>query len=214
MKQEEVLDDIKSSFFPSDNPADDSLYHHRIRMSASYLGASRNRQTEPKISVKEVEHAFKSMNPKKAPGRDHLTADICYQCFKSSPALFYEIFNKCLELEYFPPAWKIAQIVLIPKPSSDGQSSKEMRPIGLLPVYSKVLERIIYQRLLWYINKKNGINKNQHGFLPRTSAENVLINLVEQIDAAWHSKKNVALLSFYFKGAFNAAWWPKAIVVI
>ena len=97
LKQEEVLDDIKSRFYPSDNPAEDSLYHHRIRMNASYLGASRNRQTEPKISVKEVEHAFKSMNPKKAPGRDHLTADICYQCFKSSPALFYEIFNKCLE---------------------------------------------------------------------------------------------------------------------
>ena len=89
-----------------------------------------------------------------------------------------------------------------------------MRPIGLLPVYSKVLERIIYQRLLWYINKKNVINKNQHGFLPRTSAENVVINLVEQIKASWHSKKNVALLSFDFKGAFNAAWWPKAIVVI
>ena len=104
--------------------------------------------------------------------------------------------------------------MLISKPSSDGQSSKEMRSIGLLPVYSKVLERIIYQRLLWHINKKNGLNKNQHGFLPRRSAENVLINLVEQIKASWHSKKNVALLSFDFKGAFNAAWWPKAIVVI
>ena len=180
MKQEDVLDDIKLRFFPSDNPADDSLYHHQIRMSANDHGASRNRQTEPKISMKEVECAFKSMNPKKAPGRDHLTADICYQCFKSLPALFYEIFNKCLELEYFPYSWKVAQIVLIPKPSLDGQSTKEVRPIGLLPVYSKVLERIMYQRLLWHINRKDGLNKNQHGFLPRRSAENVLINLVEQ----------------------------------
>ena len=214
MKQEEVLDDIKLRFFPSDNPADDSLYHHQIRTSADDHGASQTRQIEPKISMKEIEYAFKSMNPKKAPGRDHLTADICYQCFKSLPALFYWIFNKCLELEYFPCSWKVAQIVLIPKPSLDGQSTKEVRPIGLLPVYSKVLERIMYQRLLWHINRKEGLNKNQHGFLPRRSAENVLINLVEQIKSAWHSKRKVALLSFDIKGAFNAAWWPKAIVAL
>ena len=125
--------------------------------------------------------------------------------------MFYEIFNKCLELECFPSNWKIAEVVLIPKLSLEGQSTKEMRQIGLLPVYSKVLERIIYQRLLWQINKKNGLNKKQPWFLPKKSANDVLISLVEHIKSAWNYKKKIALLSFENKGAFVAAWWPKAI---
>lgn len=97
-----------------------------------------HRHSEPRIGMKESKYAFESMNPKKAPGGDHLTADICLQCFSASPALFYELFNRCFQLEYFPVACKVAQIVLIPKPSLEGRVTNEVRPIGLLPVSSKV----------------------------------------------------------------------------
>ena len=131
----------------------DNKYHHQIRTKARDQSASQNRQIKPKINIKEKEQAFESMNLKKVPELYRLI-DLCLQCLQASPTVFYEIFNKFLELEYFPLACKFAQVILIPKPSLEGQSMKEMRPRGLLPFYPKVLERIIYQILLWQINKK------------------------------------------------------------
>jgi len=48
-------------------------------------------------------------------------------------------------------------------------------------------------------------------FYQEDQDDDALINLVEHIKWAWNSKKKMVLLSFDIKGAFNAAWWQKAI---
>ncbi|GBP97954.1 Putative 115 kDa protein in type-1 retrotransposable element R1DM [Eumeta japonica] len=52
--------------------------------------------------------------------------------------------NKCLELGYFPRAWKVAAIKVIPKPGKEDYARpKSYRPIGLLPVLGKTVERML-----------------------------------------------------------------------
>jgi len=56
-----------------------------------------------------------------------------------------KLFNKCMTTGEFPDSWKIAHITPIPKVYSPSSSS-EYRPISVLPVLSKLFERILYDR--------------------------------------------------------------------
>lgn len=156
--------------------------------------------------------AIKSFNKKKSVGDDHMTVIICEYCFKSQPEIITKIYNLCLELRYFPKKWKIAKIRLIPKPMSTGEEGKpNYRPIGLLPVLSKVLERMIHTRLMWKIYQDNLISICQYGFMPTRSSENALERIMNQIKSALQNKKRTLLISIDIKGAFNNTCWPEVI---
>ncbi|GBP60477.1 RNA-directed DNA polymerase from mobile element jockey [Eumeta japonica] len=69
--------------------------------------------------------------------------------------LFLAMANKCLELGYFPRAWKVAAIKVIPKPGKEDYARpKSYRPIGLLPVLDKTVERMLVGRLQWHLMPK------------------------------------------------------------
>ncbi|GBP90781.1 Putative 115 kDa protein in type-1 retrotransposable element R1DM [Eumeta japonica] len=85
----------------------------------------------------------KAFHPRKAPGIDGFTSDICQAAIFRDLGVFLAMANKCLELGYFP-AWKVAAIKVIPKPGKDDYARpKSYRPIGLLPVLGKTVERML-----------------------------------------------------------------------
>ena len=66
------------------------------------------------------------------------------------------IFNAILRIQYFPKPWKLAEIKMLPKPGKDPHLIASYRPMSLLPVFSKLLEKIIYYRIKTIIEiKKN-----------------------------------------------------------
>ncbi|GBP65892.1 Putative 115 kDa protein in type-1 retrotransposable element R1DM [Eumeta japonica] len=75
-----------------------------------------------------------------SPGIDGFTSDICQAAIFRDLGLFLAMANKCLELGYFPRAWKVAAIKVIPKPGGDYARPKSYRPIGLLPVLGKTVK--------------------------------------------------------------------------
>ena len=56
---------------------------------------------------------------------------------------FAIIFNNCLNIAYFPSAWKTAKLITIKKKDKDGSQLSSYRPISLLPNISKVFETLI-----------------------------------------------------------------------
>ena len=64
------------------------------------------------------------------------------------------IFNAILRIQYFPQPWKLAQIKMLHKPGKDPHQIASYRPISLLPVFSKILEKIIYYRIKTIIEIK------------------------------------------------------------
>ncbi|GBP77957.1 Probable RNA-directed DNA polymerase from transposon BS [Eumeta japonica] len=74
---------------------------------------------DPPFTGAEVRNALKAFHPRKAPGIDEFTSDICQAAIFRDLGLFLAMANKCLELGYFPRAWKVAAIKVIPKPGKD-----------------------------------------------------------------------------------------------
>ena len=101
-------------------------------------------QQDPPFTPMELELAIKSFNPKKAPGVDGFTADICNHATANDPELFLKIANSCLQRHHFPKKWKEATVIALPKPGKGNYAHpKSYRPIGLLPVLGKILEKMI-----------------------------------------------------------------------
>jgi hypothetical protein len=104
------------------------------------------------------------------------------------------ILNKCLAHGVFPDGLKIAKVVPVYK-SGDKCDLKNYRPISLLPIISKIFEKLMLCRISAFFSKHNVLNLHQHGFRPSFSTSSALIDVLDCITAAL-DRKFVALALF------------------
>jgi hypothetical protein len=95
------------------------------------------------ISIKEVSNTIKKdLNVKKAPDYDLITSKMVKELPEKALRLLIIIYNAILRLSYCPAQWKVAQIILVPKPGKNLEDVTSYRPISLLPVAAKVFEKL------------------------------------------------------------------------
>ncbi|XP_045450167.1 uncharacterized protein LOC123658921 [Melitaea cinxia] len=200
---------LAETFYPEDSEEDDSEEHRRVRALAGRADIETSSgQRDPPFTHLELKLASRSFDPKKAPGGDGFTADICLHAIELDPDLFLCIFNKCLELHCFPRPWKEATVIFLRKPGKNTYTTpKSYRPIGLLPMLGKILEKMLVARLQYHLVPR--LSTRQFGFMPQRSTEDALYTLVEHIRCSLNRKKIAVLVSLDIEGAFDSAWWPK-----
>ena len=88
------------------------------------------------------------------------------------PSLAY-IFKSCIDAEIFPNEWKIAKIPLFKKGSK--HELRNCRLISVLPLVSKVFEKMIYYQLYDYLQENRLLNTYQSGFRSLHSTTTVLL---------------------------------------
>ena len=101
-----------------------------------------------------------------------------------------------------PNELKIARVVPIFK-SGDTMLFSNYRPVSVLPLFSKILERLMYTRLLSFVNKHNLLYKFQFGFRKGHSPNLALICLVDKITAALENGDFVLGVFLDFSKAFD-----------
>ncbi|CAG5031125.1 unnamed protein product [Parnassius apollo] len=163
---QETAKALLDHFYPGDSP-DTLPRHHELR---SDMTNSPQSHYDPPFTQEEVLECLRQMNPKKAPGLDNLTSDICLQFATDYPRLLTDILNRCLALQHFPNQWKTAFVKIIPKPGkSDYSALESFRPIGLIPVFGKLLEKLFIRRVTYHAQRNNLLNKFQFGFREQTN---------------------------------------------
>ncbi len=88
----------------------------------------------------------------------------------------------------FPESWKHALVVPVLK-NVDAADVSNYRPISLLPILSKVLEKIVSTQLVNYLEENNLLSKTQHGFRPKLSTATALTVVTYEIYKNMDSKK-------------------------
>ena len=102
----------------------------------------------------------------------------------------------------FPYELKIANVVPIFK-SGDERVFSNYRPVSVLPVFSKLLERLMYNRLLQYINDNNLLYNLQFGFQKGKSTHMAIIVLLDKISEALDNGDYVIGVFLDFSKAFD-----------
>ena len=117
------------------------------------------------------------------------------------------IFGNILSTDTYPDIWKFANVTPILK-KGDKQLIENYRPISLLPLCGKILEKMIFNNLYKHLTTHHLITKNQSGFRPGDSTTNQLIDLVDEIHQAFDSTKSLEVRAVFLdiSKAFDKVW--------
>ena len=112
------------------------------------------------------------------------------------------LFNLSNENGVFPDDLKIAWVTPIYK-GEDSSDVSNYRPASMLPWFSKILERIMYNRLYKYFIENNIIYSKQFGFQNGHSTDHAVV--VDQIIESFENKKYILGLFIDLLKAFDKA---------
>ena len=112
------------------------------------------------------------------------------------------LFNKSFDQGVFPSALKVSKIVPIHKGDSLFELSN-YRPISLLPIFSKILEKLMYIRVIGFIERYNILYENQYGFQKGLSTEFAIHSLVNNIIQCLENKEVGFCILLDFAKAFD-----------
>ena len=90
------------------------------------------------------------------------------------------IFNQCLEIDVFPSEWKKGNIVPIHK-KGDKQILQNYRPVSLLPICGKILERLMFNEMFEFFIENKLVSYSQSGFKLGDSCINQLLSITHEI---------------------------------
>jgi hypothetical protein len=99
-----------------------------------------------------------------------------------------DIFNKSFATGLFPDKLKYAKVTPVFK-NDDKFCVNNYRPISVLPIFSKILEKLMCHRLMAFVNKHNILCENQYGFREQHSTYMALLNVIDQISEEMDNKK-------------------------
>ena len=133
----------------------------------------------PFMKDAELTNALQSLNTKKSTGLDGLSPKILKLSARIIGPSLLKMINYNINSGIFPDNLKIARLIPIHKGGPKDDPSN-FRPISILSVISKLLEKHITKHLFAYLNKYDILHKSQSGFRKHHSCDTALINLVDK----------------------------------
>ncbi len=146
----------------------------------SYLSNEPNRnkfKLEP-VSVGYVQRAIRALDSSKSPGPDRIPVKILKDAISIVSEPLTLIYNASLEKGVFPQTWKLARVTPIFK-AGNKTDVNDYRPISVLSVVSRILEKIVHDQLMEYLKEQNKLCLNQFAFQKLHSTITCLLNVID-----------------------------------
>ena len=131
------------------------------------------------VSVTLVYNLLVKLSTSKATGMDNIAAKALKMAAPAVALSLTEIFNMSIDTQQFPSELKTAKAIPLFK---KGQRSllDNYRPILILLVVSKLMERILYDQIYEYFDQQNLFSKHQFGFRPYHSTTTTLLDCTNE----------------------------------
>ena len=119
-----------------------------------------------------------ALNPNKAEGPDGIPNWILKESADSLATAVTDIINTSYKERRLPSSWKFANIIPIPKAKPVRNINKDLRPISLTPIVSKIAEDYVVNSFV------KPLDPNQYGTVPRSSTTQALISMLYFLNAS------------------------------
>lgn len=149
-----------------------------------------------------IKNFLSKLKRKKATGIDELPPGMLKDCREFIVDPLHHIVNLSLQTSTVPTAWKQAKIVPIFK-SGDQKQAENYRPISVLPILSKIVEKAVHSQLLNYLEENKLLNDTQYGYRAKRSTQLATTLLVDNIREAAENGLLVGALFLDLSKAFD-----------
>ena len=157
------------------------------------------------FSLKELRDSLKRSH-NTAEGPDEINYDFLKRLPDESLHHLLEILNDIWVSGKVPEIWRLATIIPIPKPGKDSSDSTNYRPIALTSCLCKTFERMVNNRLIWFLEINNLITDFQCGFRNKRGTMDHLVRLESFIRDAFIKKEHLTAVFFYLEKAYDTTW--------
>lgn len=164
-----------------------------------------NNYTIRPITVDDVQNTLKHFK-NNSPGNSKINKKVLTNLPDEAIQILTHIFNLAYSLGHFPKPFKIAKIILIPKPNKNGSNPIDYRPISLLEVPGKIYEKILNQRLRTFLEINNKLPNSQHGFRTGRGTDTAIAITTEKIAETLATKQQCNIVLRDVSKAFDKVW--------
>lgn len=156
----------------------------------------------PTISTKEVINYLSKIPSNKATGVDGISPLLLKIGVHEIAPSIVKLINMSLSCMTFPSRWKTAKVTPLFKAGSTADVNN-YRPISVLPVISKIIERHVHESLSSYLSDNGLIYSKQSGFRKKHSTETALAFIIDTLLFNIDKNKINGLVLVDFKKAFD-----------
>ena len=139
------------------------------------------------VTPKMVKKVIINLDLSKASGSDCIPVVVLKNCEPELSYILAELFNKCLKESCFPDCWKVSSVVPVFKNVGERSTAKNYCPVSLLSVVSKVLEKLVNNRIVDHLEKCGLFSDSQYGFRSSESNADLLTVVFNRIARAFTS---------------------------
>ncbi|GFT31419.1 putative RNA-directed DNA polymerase from transposon BS [Trichonephila clavipes] len=142
--------------------ASKNAYHEPILLD--FFHKEDNNLNKP-FHIFETHRAIK-LSKNSTPGADHITASFLKNLDRSGCEIKLRYFQDLFDNAIVPNSWKHAVILPIPKQCKDKTRISSYRPIALTSIFSKTFERVLTNRLSYFLTTERKLHPQHYGFVP------------------------------------------------
>ncbi|XDV11531.1 hypothetical protein PO909_000447 [Leuciscus waleckii] len=150
-----------------------------------------------------VEKMLLSLPEEKTAGIDHLDGKIVKTVANILCKPISHIFNRSVISGVFLEIWKQSKIIPVVKDDRLGLTESNCRPINILPILSKIFEKLLFNQMMQYFVSNNLLSNSQHAYKPGHSTNTALVQMVDQWLTFMDDKKLVGAVLLDFTAAFD-----------
>ncbi|GFY09821.1 RNA-directed DNA polymerase from mobile element jockey [Trichonephila clavipes] len=142
--------------------ASKNAYHEPIPLD--FFHKEDNNLNKP-FNIFEIHRAIK-LSKNSTPGADHITASFLKNLDRNGCEIILRYFQDLFDNAIVPNSWKHAVILPIPKQCKDKTRISSYRPIALTSIFSKTFERVLTNRLSYFLTTERKLHPQHYGFVP------------------------------------------------
>ena len=157
------------------------------------------------VTKDHIIRIINNFNSNKAHGCDQISVSMLKLCAVEVTVPLQIIFKNCMISGTFPDPWKYANVQPVHK-KENRQMKTNYRPISLLPICSKILEKIVFDQVYTFLNVNNLLSKNQSGFRSGDSTIYQLLSITTTIYETFEKYDETRAIFLDISKAFDKVW--------
>jgi hypothetical protein len=160
---------------------------------------------------KELTSIVNQLGSKMSSGIDDIPNFLVTYCINAIKDILLFLINESLRMGLFPERLKTSKVIPLFKSKGNTSDLNSYRPISIQSVFSKIFEKVFYNRFISFLESNSLLSSEQHGFRRGKSTISAVCDVINHILSALDSKLEIAAMFFDLSKAFDSVNHPQLL---